>query len=145
MGFDWVAKKNYKRHYICLNCQKGFKRAAEDDMKDAVDTNLSNLMNEYYASKAQQDIVNYIDEAYQKAKVVCPNCQSKMLQVDYNFEVPAQRDHKSWKKLQETLSPKMTPNYAIYIQWHRLEIQKADANSVESKILKENQAKLERM
>lgn len=145
MGFEWIPLKNYKRHYICLKCQKGFKRPSEEDMKQPKSTDLSNLMNEYYTSHTQQDIVKYINVAHEKIKVVCPNCQNQMMQVHYDFEVPPQRDHKSWKNLQETMPSKNAIKYDTYIQWHHLELQKVVAKSIEFKVLKQNLAKLERM
>ena len=144
MGFDWLAPKNYKRHYICLDCQKGFKRPSKKDMKHDISEDFSNLMNEYYESEIQQDIVQYIINAYQKIKVTCPNCQSEMIQVHYNFEVPPLRDNKSWKKLRETLSGKMKINYATYMEWHRLELKKVEKNSTKYKILQQNIEKLKK-
>ena len=144
MGFEWLTSKNYKRHYICLKCQKGFKRPSEKDMKYTQAMDLSNLMNEYYASTTQQDIVKYIHTAHQKLKVVCPNCKNQLLQVHYDFEVPAQRATKSWKNLQKTMHPKTVLNYKTYIQWHHLELEKVVANSVKFKLLKQNLIKLER-
>lgn len=61
-----------------------------------------------------------------------------MLQVHYNFEVTPQRDNKSWKNLQKTLSSKMVIPYDTYIEWHRLELEKVVVNSVEYKTLKSN-------
>ena len=145
MGFEWVPLKNYKRHYICLKCQKGFKRPSEEDMKHSKSTDFSDLMDEYYASGTQQDIVKYINVSHQKMKVVCPNCQYLMLQVHYDFEVPPQRDKKSWKTLQKTMKSKTTLKYDTYIQWHHLALQKVVANSVKFKILKQNLTKLERV
>ena len=145
MGFDWLVHKNYKRHYICLKCQKGFKRPSEEDMKHSNATDLSNLMNEYYASGTEQDIVKYIYAAHQKMNVVCPNCQGLMLQVHYNFEVPPQRDNKSWKTLQKTMSSEIEINYDNHIQWHHLALQKEVANSIKFKLLKQNLATLEKM
>lgn len=145
MGFEWLSSKNYKRHYICIKCQKGFKRPSEQDMKYAQATDFSNLMSEYYASDTPQDIVKYIHTAYQRLKVVCPNCQSQLLQVHYDFEVPPQRDTKSWKNLQKIMYPKTVLNYDTYIQWHRLELQKTVVNSVKFKLLKQNLVKLERV
>jgi predicted nucleic acid-binding protein len=143
MGFDWLAAKNYKRHYICLNCQKGFKRASEEDMKHSETHDFSDLMTEYYAATTKQDIVKYIQAAHQKMNVICPNCQALMLQVHYNFEVPRQRDTKSWKVLQKTMSSETIIKYDTYIEWHRLELQKVVANSVEFELLKGNFVKLE--
>ena len=145
MGFEWIPSKNYKRHYICLKCQKGFKRPSEKDMKHAKSTDLSNLMNEYYSSGTGQDIVKYIDVSHQKIKVLCPNCQNLMLQVHYDFEVPPQRDHKSWKILRKDMSSKLAIKYDVYIHWHKLELQKVAVNSAEFKTLKQNLAKLERI
>ena len=145
MGFDWLSPKNYKRHYICLKCQKGFKRPSKQDMKYSKSTDFSNLMNEYYTSDTKQDIVKYIDARFETLKVICPNCRNKMLQVHYNFEVPPQRDNKSWKNLRETMSSKRTIPYDTYIEWHRLELAKVVANSEKHKILKQNLAKLERI
>jgi DNA-directed RNA polymerase subunit RPC12/RpoP len=143
MGFEWIASKNYKRHYICLKCQKGFKRPSQEDMKHSDATDLSDLMTKYYASDTLQDIVKYICVAHQKLKVACPNCQFQLLQVHYDFEVPRQRDTKSWKNLQKTMSTKILINYETYIHWHRLELQKVVANSVKFKLLTQNVAKLE--
>lgn len=142
MGFDWIAPKNYKRHYICLKCQKGFKRPSKEDMKHPKSTDFSNLMNEYYDSDRKQDIIKYIEIRFQKLKVICPNCQNNMLQVHYNFETPSQRDNKSWKSLQKTLSSKTVIPYDTYIEWHRLELQKVVVNSAEHSLLKQNLAKL---
>lgn len=145
MGFDWIAAKNYKRHYICLKCQKGFKRPSKEDMKYPKSTNFSDLMTEYYASGTQQDIVKYIHAAHQKIKVICPNCQYLMLQVHYNFEVPSQRDTKSWKVLQKTMSSEIIIKYDSYIAWHHVELKQVLVNSDKFKLLKQNIAKLERM
>ena len=144
MGFDWIAPKNYKRHYICLKCQKGFKRPSKEDMKHPKSTDFSNLMNEYYDSDTKQDIIKYIERRFQELKVVCPNCQNQMLQVHYNFEVPPQRDNKSWKGLQTTMSSKMVISYDTYIEWHRLEMEKVTINSEKYKVLKQNLAKLKK-
>ena len=103
---------------------------------------LSDLMSDYYASDSQQDIVKYINTAYQKLKVICPNCQNSMLQVHYDFEVPAQRDNKSWKLIQKRMFPKTVLDYRTYIQWHRLELQKAEKNTTRFKVLKQNLGKL---
>lgn len=143
MGFEWVPLKNYKRHFICLKCQKGFKRSSEKDMKHPVSTDLSNLMNEYYTSASKQDIVKYIEAAYQKLKIVCPNCRNQMVQVHYDFEVPSQRDNRSWKSLRETMSSKTAINYPSYIQWHHSALGKAAVGSDEFKLLKHNLEKLE--
>lgn len=142
MGFDWLAAKNYKKHYICLNCQKGFRRASEEDMKHSKTRDFSDLMTEYYAATTKQDIIKYTQAAHQKMNIVCPNCQALMLQVDYNFEVPRQRDTKSWKVLQKTMSSEIIIKYDTYIEWHRLELQKVVASSVEFKLLKGNLLKL---
>lgn len=145
MGFDWIVLKNYKRHYICLKCQKGFKRPSEKDMKHPKSTNFSTLMSQYYTSDMQQDIVKYIDAAHQKMKVICPNCENLMLQVHYNFEVPPQRDSKSWKKLQKTMTSEIIINYNTYIGWHHLELDKVAVDSIKYKLLKQNIVKLEKV
>lgn len=144
MGFEWLPLKNYKRHYICLNCQKGFKRASEEDMKEPQSIDLSNLMEDYYKGNTRQDIVNYIQAAYQKLEVICPNCQGLMLQVHYDFEVPPRRDRKSWKKIKERLSSKTILQYDAYIYWHRRAIQEAVGDAVQLKILAQNLASLEK-
>ncbi len=118
MGFDWIAPKNYKRHYICLNCQKGFKRPSKEDMKHPKSLDFVNLMDKYYELDIQQNILEYINEAHQKINVICPNCQGLMQQVHYNFEVPSHRNSKAWKILQKTMAFDNTINYNIYIKWH---------------------------
>jgi len=143
MGFEWLPTKNYKRHYICLACQKGFKRPSEKDLKHAESSDLSNLMPDYYAARSEQDLVTYITEAHQKLKAVCPNCQAPMLQVHYDFEVPSIRDDTAWKMLRKTLSSKMTFDVTIYIQWHRMELEKVAVNSAQYKLLLKNLKKLE--
>jgi len=145
MGFEWLSIKNYKKHYICLKCQKGFKRASKQDMKHPKPEDLSKIMEEYYSSDNQQGIVQYIDSRYQELKVICPHCQNKMLQMHYDFEVPRQRDTKSWQALRERLSSQTLINYDRFIQWHRLALQKAKRNSERQKMLKQNLAKLERI
>ncbi len=145
MGFEWVQKKNYKRHYVCLKCRKGFKRASEKEIENPVSGDLSNLMEVYYASNVRQDIVKYIQSAHEKLKVVCPNCQNSMQQVHYDFEVPPQRDKNSWRKLEEELSTKGIVQYDTYVHWHRLALQKIETNSMELKRLKQNFTKLEGM
>lgn len=145
MGFEWLAPKNYKRHYICLSCQKGFKRASEKDMKVPKSVDFSTLMKDYYTSNSQEDLVKYIKTAHKELEVVCPNCQNLMLQVHYDFEVPARRDDKAWRELRNRMSSKTILRYDIYIQWHRLEIEKNVANSLELGILKQNLAKLEKV
>lgn len=144
MGFDWLPAKNYKRHYICLECKKGFKRPSKKDMKNPVDSDLSNLMEDYYSSENTQDIVQYITEAYQKLNVVCPNCSNPMLQVHYNFEVSPQRDYKAWKKLRENLSSKTTISYKYYVHWHKLQLQEVNKNSEKYNLLKQNLEKLKK-
>lgn len=143
MGFDWVAPKNYKRHYICLDCQKGFKRPSKKDMKHEESADLSDLMERYYALETRQDIIEYIDLAYQNIKAVCPNCGNHMLQVHYNFEVPPHRDDRAWKKLRSTMSDKTKVSYNVPIQWHYLALKKEVEHAVETTELKENLAKLE--
>lgn len=143
MGFDWIPYKNYKRHYICLNCQKGFKRPSKKDMKHSVSVDLSNLMDEYYSSEVEQDILEYINAAHQKRRVVCPNCEHQLLQVHYNFEVPPRRDNKSWKALKERMSFKLLPQYNTYVHWHLSALQKTIGNLAQSKKLEQNLAKLE--
>jgi hypothetical protein len=142
MGFDWLPAKNYKRHYICLKCQKGFKRASKEDMKNTVNDDFSNLMNDYYETTPQTDIVKYINATHQKIKVSCPQCKNEMLQVHYNFEVPSLRDTKSWKKLQATLQT--TIDYETYMQWHRIKLLETTSNTSEYKLLKQNLEKLEK-
>ena len=142
MGFDWLSPKNYKRHYICLECQKGFKRPSEKDMKHSEQFDLSNLMNEYYVSEGEQDILKYISASHKKLNVVCPNCQGQMLQVHYNFEVPPQRDKNSWKSLQKEMSSKTSIKYDVYINWHLQELTNADKHSPIFKRLKQNLSKL---
>ena len=137
MGFEWLPKKNYKRHYICLQCQKGFKRPSKKDMKNAELPDFSNLMNDFYASE-EQNIIKYIKAAHNKLKVTCPNCKDDMLQVHYDFEVPKQRDSKSWKTLQETLADKLIINYSVYSQWHILALKKEDNKSHKYRVLQQN-------
>jgi hypothetical protein len=145
MGFEWVPLKNYKRHYICLNCQKGFKRASKEDMKEPKSMDFSNLMEDYYTSGIEQDLVEYIKTAHKQLEVICPNCQGSMLQVHYDFEVPPRRDDNSWKKLRKTMSSQMILQYDRYIQWHRLKIQKEVVTPVELSVLKQNLVKLEKI
>ncbi|QHI38577.1 hypothetical protein IMCC3317_39710 [Kordia antarctica] len=140
MGFEWLPTKNYKRHYICLKCQKGFKRASKEDMKNPVNDDFSNLINEYYETASKTDIVKYINARHQKIKVSCPQCKNAMLQVHYDFEVPSQRDTKSWKHLRETLQT--TIDYETYMQWHRIKLQETPPNTPEYKLLKLNLEKL---
>lgn len=144
MGFDWLPAKNYKRHYICLSCKKGFKKSSKQDMKHSYSDDFSNLMNEYYNANSSQDIVAYINEAYQKLKVVCPNCTNEMTQVHYNFEVPSQRDKKAWETLQKEMANKNDVDYSLYLKWHQLELKKKIENSDKLKLLQENLSKLER-
>lgn len=81
MGFEWLADDPYyKRHFICLPCKKGFKRASTLEIKNA-----QNLQNE---------------------RVNCPQCRKKMIQVPYTFEVPPKRDQKAWKQLAQQYANK---------------------------------------
>lgn len=125
MGFEWLPVKNYKRHYICLDCQKGYKRPSKKDMKEEERGAIPyNLMELYYNSDKKQDIVQYIREVYQEHKVTCPQCQKPMLQVSYVFKVPKQRDNKAWKDLKTYFGDKARPNYGRYIKWHQLHLDK---------------------
>lgn len=142
MGFEWIASKNYKRHFICLKCQKGFKRPSEEDMKHSESANFSSLMNDYYTSGVHQDIVKYIKAAHEKVTVICPNCQNKMLQVQYDFEVPPQRDTKSWKSIRKSMQSKTVIDYDTYVHWHLLELGKVVAASSEFEKLNQNLEKL---
>ncbi len=142
MGFDWIPSKNYKRHYICLNCKKGFKKPAITDVKHAKYTDYSSLMDTYYRASLDRDIIRYIQDAIIKAKVVCPNCGGNMLQVDYNFKVPAQRDIKYWNKLEKSLTAKGKITLNTFIQWHILELQKVAVNTTKQIVLKANLEKL---
>jgi hypothetical protein len=103
MSFEWLPAKNYKRHYICLKYQKGFKRASKEDMKNPVNDDFSNLMNDYYETTSQIAIIKYINATHEKIKIRCPQCKNAMKQVHYNFEVPSLRDDKSWKQLRAIL------------------------------------------
>ncbi|WP_156112408.1 hypothetical protein [Lacinutrix jangbogonensis] len=111
-------------------------------MKHTKSIDFSGLMEEYYASGTQQDIIKYINKAFQEIRVVCPNCKNQMLQVHYDFEVPAQHDLKSWKNLQENMSSKTVIQYGTYIHWHQLELQKVAENSITFKELQLNLEKL---
>jgi len=142
MGFEWLPAKNYKRHYICLKCQKGFKRASKKDMKNPLNHDLSNLMEDYYDANSHIYILKYIKLAHQYIKVSCPECSNEMKQVHYDFEVPSQRDMKSWKELQATLQT--TINYKTYIQWHLIKLQETTPNTTEYKLLKQNLEKLKK-
>ncbi|MEL7146815.1 MAG: hypothetical protein AAFO69_10635 [Bacteroidota bacterium] len=74
MGFEWIPPDQYyKKHFICLKCQKGFKRASDLEIKDLL--------------KAKE--------------ATCPQCGTPMTQVDYNFEVPSTNKDKQWKKLRQ--------------------------------------------
>ncbi len=145
MGFSWIPFKNYKRHYICLQCRKGFKRPSKKDMKNPENDNLSNLMDKYYASESKEDIILYVNKAHQKLKATCPNCQHQMIQVHYDFEVPPQRKDKTWAEIKERFSSKLKIEYAIYIQWHILELKKVESGSKESEMLRINLKKLDVM
>lgn len=145
MGFDWIPRKQYKRHYICLSCKKGFKRPSAQEMKQSEATDFSNLMNDFYSLGQKEDIINYIDNLYKKTRAICPNCKSVMIQVHYNFEVPAQRDNKSWKLLHQTMLTKTTIQYDSYLQWHRQELKKVDSNTEMFNQLMQNLAKLEKV
>ncbi|MBC8753512.1 hypothetical protein H2O64_02440 [Kordia sp. YSTF-M3] len=143
MGFEWLPAKNYKRHYICLKCQKGFKRASKEDIKNPVDDDFSNLMSDYYEATSQIDIVKYINAAYEKIKVSCPQCKNAMKQVHYDFEVPALRDNKSWKNLRATLLT--TIDYETYIHWHRIQLQETPPNTSTYQLLTQNLEKLSKL
>ncbi|MEM7102912.1 MAG: hypothetical protein AAF502_07285 [Bacteroidota bacterium] len=145
MGFEWLPAKKYKRHYICLNCQKGFKRPPEKDMKNPEANNLSNLMSDYYSSGKHQDLIEYINDANQKTKATCPHCKNAMIQVHYDFEVPPQRDSRAWKKLQASMAGKANIKYDTFINWHRLELKQPAVSKAKSNLLKQNLAKLERI
>lgn len=143
MGFEWIPRKNYKRHYICLACQKGFKRPSEKDLKFSESIDLSDLMPDYYASHSEEDLVQYITDAHHKLKPTCPNCEALLLEVDYTFEVPPLRDAAAWKMLRKRLSTKSILDVTVYTQWHRIEMEKVAANSAEYKQLQANLQKLE--
>ena len=111
MGFEWLPKKNYKQHYICLECKKGFKKPSFKDIKNVKSSDFSNLMKDYYALKNRNDILIWVKEAYNNLKVICPNCKNNMIKVHYDFEVPSMKDNKSWKRLQKTLASKLIKKY----------------------------------
>lgn len=142
MSFDWIASKNYKRHYICLDCQKGFKRPSKKDMKHPKNTDLSDLMEKFYSSEEEQDIIAYIKTAHQQLKVVCPNCRNQMIQVHYNFEVPSQRDNKSWNKIKKDMVSKTMIDYTTYISWHKLELKTITKDSAKFENIQLNLSKL---
>lgn len=144
MGFEWIALKNYKRHYVCLDCQKGFKRASQKDMKNPVSSDLSDLMERYYVSHTDEDILDFINASYQKIKAVCPQCRESMIQVSYDFEVPKQRDTKAWKEVRKRLSHRTKPTYDTYIHWHRLQVKQGTGDSAEMKVIRQNMEKLEK-
>jgi len=143
MGFEWIPKKQYKRHYICLGCQKGFKRPPKEDMKHDESVDLSNLMHAYYEAGTAQDIVKHIREKHDRLQVVCPHCQHHMIHVHYDFEVPPQRDHKSWKKLRMNLQAKTELDYTSYIHWHKLALKEEGSKTAQFRILQRNLEKLE--
>lgn len=127
MGFEWLPAKNYKRHYICLDCQKGYKRPSKEDMKEEEKGTVPhNLMELYYASDRKEDILQYIHATYQNHKVPCPQCQQPMLEVSYVFKVPKQRDNKTWKELKTYFGNKAKPNYERYIKWHQWQLDRKE-------------------
>lgn len=142
MGFEWVALKNYKRHYVCLDCQKGFKRASKQDMKNPEQSDLSDLMERYYAGHSSKNIIQYIDSAFKQMKAVCPQCREAMIQVSHDFEVPRQRDTKAWKELRKRLHHRTLPVYDSYIHWHRLQLQQASIAPATTSMLQDNLEKL---
>lgn len=127
MGFEWLPVKNYKRHYICLDCQKGYKRPSKEDMREEEREAVPyNLMELYYNSDRKKDIVQYIQAVHQEHKVPCPQCQKTMLQVSYVFKVPRQMDNKAWRDLRTYFGEKVEPNYERYIKWHQLHLDKKE-------------------
>ena len=145
MGFDKIPVKNYKRHFICFQCQKGFKRPSENDLVHSGATDLSEIMNAYYDSDSKVDIVKYIEDAYQKIKAVCPNCKAAMVQVDYNFEVPPLRDNKAWKLLQQQMSSTIDISYDVYLHWHKLALEEPQLKPNKRQMLECNVTKLEKV
>jgi len=145
MGFEWLPGKNYKRHFICLECQKGFKRASEKDLKNKKSIDLFGLMDKYYSSDSTIDIIKFIEKEHGKLKVTCPNCRNEMIQVHYDFEIPSHRDNKSWKTLKKRYLNTGEINYNIYIQWHITKLKEVSSKSEASVALSENLNKLQRI
>ncbi|MFK7797458.1 MAG: hypothetical protein AB8E82_08385 [Aureispira sp.] len=131
MGFEWLPAKNYKKHYICLHCQKGFKRASDEDRKHKrAKENIHSLMETYYASNQRLNIVQYIDAVHIQQQEFCPQCQEAMIQVSYVFEVPRQRNQRAWNALKERLGTKQMLDYQRYIHWHEMQLKNADLDKV---------------
>ncbi|MEL6675777.1 MAG: hypothetical protein AAFR61_26455 [Bacteroidota bacterium] len=113
-------------------------------MKHEASVDLSHLMEEYYQSSSEQDIVAYIEEQFEVLKVVCPHCQSQMIQVHYDFEVPARRDTKAWEKLSVALQSKTEIDYTTYIIWHKQKIRREGRKSPQFTLLQQNLEELEK-
>ena len=144
MGFDWIAPKNYKRHFICLPCQKGFKRSSEKDMINDTSIDIPTLLEKYYQTEEKMDILRFIMNALDKAKVACPNCRGEMVLVHYNFEVPPFRDKKAWQTLRDQYSTKTHAPLTPYIHWHRQALQEANLSTDKHNKIKQNLLALER-
>lgn len=143
MGFDWINPKNYKTHYICLDCQKGFKRSNSKELKHQPNTDFSSLMEDFYEQASEQDIIAYIQKAYDTLKVKCPNCSNQMVEMHYNFEVPPQRDNKAWKEIRLRYANKLLIPFENYIHWHELRIRATDNCPERQKLLAKNLKKLQ--
>lgn len=146
MGFEWLTHKKYKRHYICLHCQKGFKRPPLSDMKEEEFFELSVSMEDFYASNSSTDLLEYITHASVKTKPVCPQCKGGLRPVPYIFEVPSKNKKKNWKDLEARFNHKDSSElYEAFYYWHLNALTKTDTHSALGKKLRANKERIEKL
>ena len=92
----------YKRHFICVECRKGFKQPNEKDMADA-NGELSIFLDAFYFSKPRKrvpkDIVAQLRKKYFQNEIKCPECAAPMTEVSKGFLIPPKRKAKEWEAL----------------------------------------------
>ncbi|WP_196894772.1 hypothetical protein [Aureivirga marina] len=94
--------KRYKRHFICVDCRKGFKKSNEKDFAEK-NGELSLLLNAFYFSKPKKKLSKKEKDAlklkYFERVEDCPQCNQKMKEVSMSFKAPAKNKLKEWKEL----------------------------------------------
>jgi len=103
MGNYWLRKtKRYKRHFLCFQCRKNFKKPNEKDLAEA-NGELSILLNAFYYSKPKKkvskELVQYLKEKYFNTKEKCPECALEMVEVPMSYETPTKKNINEWRNL----------------------------------------------
>lgn len=110
--------KKYKRHFVCFECRKQFKRPPLEDVladQGTLDTYLRLLKASSNARRARiEQAVGTTREAmerdYRELVFKCPQCSSAMADLGLDFKPPRSSAAHAWERLKAV--------YRIGVAWH---------------------------